>query len=73
MTEEIPRKVVFVILLVAIVLSLLGTWITLDALNSKDDVVYYATPSAGKVGLVILEPENIEEQGESNTNGWGFK
>ncbi len=58
MAEEIPKKLVMVILIIAIVLSILGTWITLDVLSSKNEV-YYAQPTPnGKVGFIILPLDN---------------
>ena len=66
MTEEIPRKIVFVILIVAIVLSLLGTWVTLDALNSKNEVYYLQPSTSGKVGFAIIKDVENSQTGVSS-------
>ncbi|HLD15288.1 MAG TPA: hypothetical protein VJB94_01785 [Candidatus Nanoarchaeia archaeon] len=69
MEEEIPRKLVMVVLIIAIVLSILGTWITLDALSSKNEIYYSPPASGGKVGFTILSLENNSDSKEANKNG----
>lgn len=69
MTEEIPKKLVMVVLIIAIVLSILGTWITLDALSSKNEVYYVQPAPNGKVGFSILPLNNNLNSNEANING----
>ena len=69
MTEEIPKKLVMVVLIIAIVLSILGTWITLDALSSKNEVYYAQPDSNGKIGFAVIPLENNSNLNEANSNG----
>ena len=68
MEEEIPRKLVMVVLIIAIVLSILGTWITLDALSSKNEI-YSPSASGGKVGFTVLSIANNSDLKEADKDG----
>ena len=58
MAEEIPRKIAIVVLLIAIVMSILGTWIAWEALNAGDGAYYAKSISNGGVGFTIFPLEN---------------
>jgi len=63
MADDIPNGVVIVLVLVAIVVSVMGTWTVLDASRSVNNLpvgnVYYeAYDSVGSVSLEIKYPED---------------
>lgn len=63
MADDIPNGVVVVLILVAIVVSVLGTWTVLDASRSVSDqsasnLYYEASESVGSVSLEIKYPED---------------
>jgi hypothetical protein len=63
MADDIPNGVVIVLILVAIVVSVMGTWTVLDASRSVNNLpvgnVYYeAYDSVGSVSLEIKYPED---------------
>ncbi len=63
MADDIPNGVVIVLILVAIVVSVMGTWTVLDASRSVNNnpvgaAYYEASDSVGSVSLEIKYPED---------------
>lgn len=53
--EDIPKRVILVLLVLTIVISVLGTWTVLDAASSAGPVITQDN-SKGQVSLAIIDP-----------------
>ena len=63
MADDIPNGVVIVLIFVAIMVSVMGTWTVLDASNSLNQqsvgaAYYEATGAVGSISLEIKYPED---------------
>jgi hypothetical protein len=70
LTKGITRKAIFVILLIAIVLSLLGTFTLLESSSTPTAKVIEKQPDDGANIKIYIEPENEEEE---EMNGGNIK
>ena len=67
--EDIPKRVILVLLILTIVISVLGTWTVLDAASSARPMVT-KDKSGGQVSLTIIDPNKpLAEPIESNDQG----
>lgn len=54
--KDIPKKIVLVLLFITIIMSVLGTWIVLDATSTPKQEIESQTQS--NAVITILPPEN---------------
>lgn len=56
MAEDIPKRVILVLLVLTIMISVLGTWTVLDAVSGAQKYMPSSDDDAGHVSLSILPP-----------------
>ncbi len=59
--EDIPKRVIFVLLILTIVISVLGTWTVLDAVSSAQPRALPST-AQGNVNINILPPNSGQQE-----------
>lgn len=87
MGDDISRNVVVVMLVVAVLISLLGTWTVISTINSITVVDDGPAAATGRVAVTVASnpehpvnqlpaaeaEENSEQADEGVTNEWDFK
>ena len=59
--DDIPKRVIFVLLILTIVISILGTWTVLDAVSSAQPRALPST-AEGNVNINILPPNSAQQK-----------